>query len=49
MMCYYVDSEGDLNVISEDEDLDEAQAYMQAKNMKMLRVELKDRDTFETD
>lgn len=47
MMCYYVDSEGDLNVISEDEDLEEAHAYMQAKSMKMLRVELKDKEIFE--
>ena len=38
--CFYEDSEGDMNVISEDEDLVDALKYAQAKSMKALECSI---------
>ena len=34
MVCFYEDSEGDLNVLSEDEDFNDAMAYLSYKKNK---------------
>lgn len=34
LVCFYEDSEGDLNVISEDEDFNDAMAYLNYKKSK---------------
>jgi hypothetical protein len=38
---YYNDSEGDENVISEDDDFQDALTYKQLKNIDILNLEMK--------
>ena len=38
--CFYEDSEGDMNVISEDEDLNDAQKYFKSKRRKQLEISI---------
>ena len=44
---FYEDSEGDFNVISEEEDLLDAKKYVKEKSCKYLKCSIVDRDTFE--
>ena len=45
-MAFYEDSEGDFNVLSEDEDLASASAYMQEHNSDTLECSIVDRQFF---
>lgn len=40
MLCYYEDSEGDKNYLSEDEDLKDALKYKNDKKMNKLRCKV---------
>jgi hypothetical protein len=46
--CFYEDSEGDMNVISEDEDLNDAYKYYQTKRFKRLELSILDRTQYKT-
>ena len=41
--CFYEDSEGDMNVISEDEDLVDAFQYFKSKQLKTLELSIIDK------
>lgn len=45
---FYEDSEGDLNVISEEEDLNDAKKYAVEKSQPYLNCNIVDKATFET-
>ena len=45
---FYEDSEGDLNVISEEEDLNDAKKYAVEKSQPYLKCNIVDKATFET-
>ena len=47
MVLFYEDSEGDLNVISEENDVTVAQLYSESKNMRYLKCNLVLREKFE--
>ena len=44
--CFYEDSEGDLNVISEDEDLNDAHKYSASKGLSQLELSILDRNYY---
>jgi hypothetical protein len=44
--CFYEDSEGDMNVISEDEDLVDAQRYYESKRLKRLELSILDKEHY---
>jgi len=44
---FYEDSEGDLNVISEEEDLKDAKKYATEKSQTYLKCNIVDKDLFE--
>ena len=43
---FYEDSEGDLNVISDEQDMKVAKTYSLSKNLNYLKCSLVHRDTF---
>lgn len=47
MTLFYEDSEGDLNVISEEEDLNDAKKYATEKSQAYLKCNIVDKDLFE--
>ena len=46
-MCFYEDSEGDFNVLSEDEDLQDANTYMLQHNAKAIKLSIVSKQYFE--
>ena len=46
-VCFYEDSEGDFNVISEDEDLSDATTYVTQHNQKALKCTIVPKTYFE--
>jgi hypothetical protein len=44
--CFYEDSEGDMNVVSEDEDLKDAYKYLQSKRLDHLELSILDRNLY---
>jgi hypothetical protein len=44
--CFYEDSEGDMNVISEDEDLVDAFQYFKSKQLKTLELSIVDKSLY---
>jgi hypothetical protein len=44
--CFYEDSEGDMNVISEDEDITDAHMYYQSKELKSLKCAIVERSLY---
>ena len=45
-ILFYEDSEGDLNVMSDEQDIKVAQSYSRAKNHAYLKCSLMPRETF---
>ena len=46
LVLFYEDSEGDLNVISEDQDVKTAECYSKQKNLSYLKCSLVNREKF---
>ena len=46
-VCFYEDSEGDFNVLSEDEDLADAATYVQEHNQKALKCSIVTKQFFQ--
>lgn len=46
-VCFYEDSENDLNVVSEDEDLKDAGIYVQQKQKKALKLNIVPQEFYE--